>query len=109
MKLDRIVGYIGKYIGKGYEYEALDYRKSLTASQIKQIYKLSAERLKSVFDLFGKKLAEGFACTYRKVYLVGYEVSEILGKEVEKPFKKLIMDFPSEWVYQGIYDAPFYV
>jgi len=107
MKVWKIVNYIGKYIGKGYEYEALDYRKSFTASQIKQIYKLSAERLKSVFERLGKKVAEGCACTYRKVYLVGYEVSEILGKEVQKPFKDLIMNFPSEWAYQGIYDNPF--
>jgi len=41
IKLYKIVNYIGKYIGKGYEYEALENKKSFTASQIKQIYKLS--------------------------------------------------------------------
>ena len=41
MKLYMVAGYIGKYIGKGYEYEALECKKSFTASQIKQIYKLS--------------------------------------------------------------------
>ncbi len=107
MRMQKIAGYIGKYIGKGYEYEQLNVRKSFSASQIKQIYKLSADRLSSVFDRFGKKVAEGFACTYRKVFLVGYEISEILGKEVQKPFKDLIMEFPSDWLYQGIHDSPF--
>lgn len=37
MRVQKIANYIGKYIGKGYEYEALDVKKSFTASQIKQI------------------------------------------------------------------------
>ena len=45
LKVDKIVGYLGKYIGKGYDYEALNTQKSFTASQIKQIYKLSTARL----------------------------------------------------------------
>jgi hypothetical protein len=40
MRLNKIISYIGKYIGKGYEYESLNFKKSFTASQIKQIYKL---------------------------------------------------------------------
>ncbi len=53
MKLNSIVRYIGKYIGKGYEYEALEFRKSFTASQIKQIYKLSMPRLFEVIGRYG--------------------------------------------------------
>jgi hypothetical protein len=107
LKLQSILKYIGKYIGKGYEYEELVSKKSFSESQIKQIYKLSPERLHEVIKMFGKERAESFACTYRKVYLVGFEIAEILGKIVSKPFRDLIMDFPSEWEYQGIYDSPF--
>ncbi len=52
-------------------------------------------------------MAEGFAYTAGRVYLVGYEVEEIFGSELRKRFGKLIMEFPSEWAYEGIYDNPF--
>jgi hypothetical protein len=107
LKLQSITRYIGKYIGKGYEFETLDHRKSFTASQIKQIYKLSPLRLAEVITRFGKERAEGFACTYRKVFLLGYEALEILGKEVLNPIKYLILEFASEWKYQGVYDEAF--
>jgi len=68
MRLRKIVNYIGKYIGKGYEYESLNLKKSFTASQIKQIYKLNSERLAIVVQKFGLKMAETFRCTFRKVY-----------------------------------------
>jgi hypothetical protein len=107
MKVEKIASYIGKYIGKGYEYEELDVKKSFTASQIKQIYKLSAQRLAKVIQKFGKSRAEEFKCTYTKVYLVGYSENEIMGIKVREPFKSLIMDFPSEWAYEGVFDEAF--
>jgi hypothetical protein len=107
IKVEKIASYIGKYIGKGYEYEALDVKKSFTASQIKQIYKLSTQRLARVIQKFGKSRAEEFKCTYTKVYLVGYSENEIMGSKVREPFKSLIMDFPSEWAYEGVFDEAF--
>ena len=68
LRLNAIVGYIGKYIGKGYDYDQLDVKKSFTASQIKQIYKLSPSRLSEVINKFGKEFAETCKCSYRKVY-----------------------------------------
>jgi hypothetical protein len=106
-KVNRIAGYIGKYIGKGYEYEALDVRKSFTASQIRQIYKLKKDRLDTVMERYGKSMAERMECTFRKVYLVGYEVVEVFGRELRKRFKDLVMEFPLLWDYEGIQDAPF--
>jgi hypothetical protein len=99
MKIWKIVNYIGKYIGKGYEYEALDYRKSFTASQIKQIYKLAPKRLTEVIVKYGKEKTETFKCTYRKVYEMfdnGFRIA-----------KRLIEEFPSEWSYEGVVYEPF--
>ncbi len=99
IKVNRIVGYIGKYIGKGYEYETLNLRKSFTASQIRQIYKLIPSRLSVVMSEYGKEKAESFKCTYRKVYEMfnnGFEV-----------IKRLVKEFPSEWSYEGMFDEPF--
>jgi hypothetical protein len=107
VKLSKIVNYIGKYIGKGYEYEALDFKKSFTASQIRQIYKLSPKRLSEVVRRLGKAMAEQCTCTYRKVYLLGYELSTVCGMEVKKPCRDLIMEFPSEWSYEGVCAEPF--
>jgi hypothetical protein len=107
IKVQKIASYIGKYIGKGYEYEALDVKKSFTASQIRQIYKLATKRLEMVIQKFGKSRAEEFKCTYTKVYLVGYSENEIMGNKIREPFKTLIMDFPSEWAYEGVFDEAF--
>jgi hypothetical protein len=107
LRVEKIANYIGKCIGKGYEYEALDLKKSFTASQIKQIYKLSPVRLAEVVRRFGKSMAEQFKCTYRKVFVEGYVENEIMGNKVLKPWKDLIMEFPSEWAYEGVYDEPF--
>jgi len=107
IKLGKIVGYLGKYIGKGYEYEALNFKKSFTASQIKQIYKLSPVRLAEVIKRFGKSMAEQLKCTYRKVFLEGYVMGEMMGVVTRKPFRDLIMEFTSEWDYEGINYEPF--
>lgn len=107
IRLGKIIGYLGKYIGKGYEYETLNFKKSFTASQIKQIYKLSPVRLAEVIKRFGKSMAEQFECTYRKVFVEGYIENEIMGNKVLKHWRELIMEFPSEWDYLGIYDEPF--
>lgn len=107
IKVEKIASYIGKYIGKGYEYEALNVKKSFTASQIKQIYKLATKRLEMVIRKFGKSRAEEFKCTYTKVFLVGYSENEIMGSKVRAAFKTLIMDFPSEWAYEGVFNEPF--
>lgn len=97
--VNKIVGYIGKYIGKGYEYEALDTKKSFTASQIKQIYKLTSPRLDEIMGRFGKTISETFKCSYRKVFKIvdnGFRIA-----------KCLIHEFPSDWVYAGVYREPF--
>ncbi|MCG2722238.1 MAG: hypothetical protein L6290_09525 [Thermodesulfovibrionales bacterium] len=116
MKLWKIVGYLGKYIGKGYEYETLNFKKSFTASQIRQIYKLSTERLAEVIAEFGKERAEGFKCTYRKVYeytyvkKLVYTIKDFFLDVVEKREcvkKELIKEFASEWIYEGVYSGPF--
>ncbi|HKZ57356.1 MAG TPA: hypothetical protein VJ024_06605 [Thermodesulfovibrionales bacterium] len=100
MKLHSIARYIGKYIGKGHEYEAIEFRKSFTASQIKQIYKLSSHRLLNVIAKFGKEQAEQFKCTYRKVF-------EVITFDSFPLMKKLVMEFPSEWIYEGVDEVPF--
>ena len=100
MKLHSIARYIGKYIGKGHEYEALEFRKSFTASQIKQIYKLSQQRLLDVIAKFGKEQSEQFKCTYRKVF-------EVIKFDPFPLMKKLVIEFPSEWVYEGVDELPF--
>lgn len=124
MKLNTIVGYIGKYIGKGYEYEALEVRKSFTASQIKQIYKLSPSRLAEVIRRYGKEAAETVICTYRKIYALtekkACEDYKLCKKfHFRSPFphcscikrktlcKRLVLEFPSEWNYVGLYPEPF--
>lgn len=99
MKLNAIIGYIGKYIGKGYEYDQLEVKKSFSASQIRQIYKLTPHRLAEVINKFGKEASEKFKCTYRKVYEI-LEVAPLRGKT-------LVMEFPSEWAYMGTYPEPF--
>ena len=99
IKVEKIASYIGKYIGKGYEYEALNVKKSFTASQIKQIYKLTSVRLGVVMNKYGKEKAEEFKCTYRKVYEMfnnGFRV-----------VKRLVEEFPSEWLYEGVNNEPF--
>jgi hypothetical protein len=99
VKLGKIIGYIGKYIGKGYEYETLNFKKSFTASQIKQIYKLAPSRLNSVMTKYGKDKAETLKCTYRKVY-------EMFDNGL-RVVKRLIEEFPSEWSYEGVFNEPF--
>ena len=81
MKLNRIASYIGKYIGKGYDYEELNEKKSFTASQIKSLYKMGAKRIDDLIREFGKKQAEGFFCTFNKAFLIVYDVFEIQGRE----------------------------
>ncbi len=99
MKLNKIASYIGKYIGKGYEYEALSVKKSFTASQIKQIYKLSPVRLANIMNRYGKEKAETLKCSYRKVY-------EIVDNGF-RTVKVLLEEFQSVWSFEGVYDEPF--
>jgi len=110
IKLGKIVSYLGKYIGKGYEFETLNFKKSFTASQIKQIYKLRDDRLSEVIRRFGKKKAETLKCTYRKIYECMFEkkrepvfdedgfLDKFIGV-IRCIKKELIMEFPSEWDY----------
>jgi hypothetical protein len=107
LKMQKIANYIGKYIGKGYEFETLNIKKSFTASQIKQIYKLSQKRLSEVIKRFGKEKAETLKCTYRRIFVEGYIEEEIMGTKVLKRWRELIMEFPSEWAYMGTYSEPF--
>jgi hypothetical protein len=98
MKVDKIANYIGKYIGKGYDYEELNVRKSFTASQIKSLYKMGAKRIQEIIREFGKAQAESFLCTYNKAYLVVYDIDEIMGKEVRGKEEKILMKrFISDW------------
>ncbi len=99
LKMKKIASYLGKYIGKGYEYSALIFKKSFTASQIRQIYKLSSNRLSVIMLKYGKEKAETLKCTYRKVYEIfdnGFRV-----------VKRLIEEFPSDWSYEGVCYEPF--
>jgi hypothetical protein len=107
IKFWSIVNYIGRYIGRGYEYETLNFKKSFTASQIKQIYKLSPVRLSEVMRRFGKSMTEQLKCTYRKIFVEGWIEEEIMGTKVLKRWRELIMEFPSEWDYMGTYSEPF--
>jgi hypothetical protein len=93
--VNKIAQYIGKYIGKGYEYEALEGRKSFTASQIRQIYKLKADRLEQVMKKFGRDVSECFKCTYTKVYG---------GFKGVPDYKYLVMEFESDWELITEYD-----
>lgn len=101
LKVHKIASYIGKYIGKGYEYEALDYRKSFTASQIKQIFKLSSSRLTEVVQRYGFEALGYLKCTYRKIFVEG------INEETKKREKVLLYEFPSEWEYLGVQGDPF--
>lgn len=108
LKLNKVANYLGKYIGKGYEFEALNYRKSFTASQIKQIYKLSAPRLAEVISRYGMEALKFLTCTYRKVFIEGWEdVGEVLGRVTRKKSRVLLYEFPSEWGYEGVCQEPF--
>ncbi len=69
LKMHKIAQYIGKYIGKGYEYEQLEVRKSFTASQVPQIYKLNKERLAWVKAMYKSKKSDSFKCTFTKIWL----------------------------------------
>jgi hypothetical protein len=71
--------------------------------------KCTTASLTPIFTInrFGKDLAEQFKCTYRKVFLEGYTSIEIMGAEVLKPFRDLIMEFPGDWAYEGICNEPF--
>lgn len=84
LRLDKIANYLGKYIGKGYEYSALEAKKSFTASQIIPIYKMSSKRLDFLMDRYGKDHAELFKCTYRTAFLEWIEdkVETIMGQEI---------------------------
>jgi hypothetical protein len=94
-KASRIVGYISKYIGKGYEMAALETRKSFTASQVVSLYKLRADRLAAVVERWGVYAAKSFRCTFRKVI---HELK--LGREVMS--SKVLFEWPPEWWYEGI-------
>lgn len=87
---------MGKYIGKGFEYESLECKKSFTASQIMQIYKLAAHRLHEVISRYGMDCLKYLSCTYRKVFIEGTN-TESLKKE-----RILLHEFPSDWEYEGI-------
>ena len=124
LRVEKIARYIGKYIGKGYEYEALDLKKSFTASQIKQIYKLTAKRLDAVMTKYGKDVAETLKCTYRKVFRIverdQFKECILCAKmHYRSPYpechkikrtnlcKVLVLEFPSEWGYEGLFFEPF--
>lgn len=77
-----------------------DFKKSFSASQIKQIYKLTPQRLAVTMAQFGKGKAKELKCTFRKVY-------EIVKFPPFRDFKHLLIEFPSEWYYEGVCLEPF--
>ncbi|MBI5050319.1 MAG: hypothetical protein HZC11_05465 [Nitrospirae bacterium] len=107
LKMQKIVGYLGKYIGKGYEYEALDCKKSFTASQIMQIYKLSAPRLAEIVNRYGMSRLADLTCTFRKVFIEGWSEESILGTVFKTRQRILLHEFSSQWSYAGVYEEPF--
>jgi hypothetical protein len=100
IKANRIISYIGKYIGKGYEWEALDAKKSFTASQIPQMYKLSPKKIDEVIEKFGKQLAEKYKYTYTSVY----KEWPLEPKGVEKEY---VHRFPKLWELIDVCEEPF--
>jgi len=96
-KLGKITSYLGKYLGKGYEFEALNKdKKSFTASQIPSCYKLSAVRLKELRDKIGLNIAEKYKCTFTKVVWTNYRGEKII-----------VARWISDWVCLGLEAEPF--
>jgi hypothetical protein len=101
LKIGRIASYIGKYIGKGYEFETLEQAKSFTASQIPSVYKMRSERVAEVINRWGVYSARTFKCTFRKVIHQLKYMGEIF-KE------RILFEWPSEWEDCGVIEgSPF--
>lgn len=112
--LSKAHAYLGKYLGKGYDWAFLKNKRSFGTSSLSSVYKLSPKRLDRVIERFGKANLGCLSSSYRKVYLIGSEVKSkdtltlesALGKKLSLP-RVLVMDFPSDWSYQGTYNEPF--
>jgi hypothetical protein len=100
MRFNRIADYLGKYLGKGYEFEELDVAKTFTASQIAQIYKLGKVRLDTIKALFPDRW-KGLKCSYRKVF----EWVETMAPF--RPKKEILHEFQSDWQFLGLVGEPF--
>jgi hypothetical protein len=126
LRLQRLAGYLGKYIGKGYDYAYLGTKKSFSASQTRQIYKLNDFRLAAVITRYGRKVAEGLICTYTKVFQKlsgGYtetcsscekfrqglaSTMDCISKRIRGlGCNKMLMSFATDWVYLGEVAEPF--
>ena len=89
-----LFNYVSKYISKdgGENIEG----RMFGGSNLPQIYKLSADRLKQVLAKFGRDCSERMKCTYTKVWGVwAPEGIEIM--------RWLLFDFPTDWRYAGSY------
>lgn len=62
------------------------------------MYKLAPDRLQKVIEKYGRVVAECFKCTYTEVYGT---LSQVPG------YRYLVMEFESNWAYEGIHDEPF--
>lgn len=97
-KVNSVVGYLSKYMGKGFEFESLEVKKGFSASQVPQIYKLSPGRLKQVVNKVGVYPANSLKCTFTRVWM-----SAIEGLRE----KKFLFDWwgESAWVNAGVVDG----
>lgn len=96
ISLEKIMGYIGKYMGKGFEYGESGERKSFSASQIGSIYKLSQKKMLNALKYYTLEILKGCKCSYRYVWREhGYKKREYLIK------------FESDWEFMGVIDVPF--
>jgi hypothetical protein len=68
LKVNSLVGYLSKYMGKGFEFEALDVKKGFSTSQVAQIYKLNPGRLQEVIKKVGVHGAKLLKCSFTKVW-----------------------------------------
>lgn len=98
LKLNRIVSYLGKYLGKGYEYDSLNSDvKSFTASQIPSVFKLSEQRLSEAHKKFGVNNLSRYKATFTKIFRF-----DCRGE------KHLVMSWRSDWiVISGFQPEPF--
>ena len=100
-KVNALIGYLAKYMGKGFEFEALEVKKGFTCSQIPQIYKLRPARLGEVIQKYGVYTANALKCSFTKVWREGIEGLRE---------KKVLINWwgQSNWVNGGlVYGEPF--
>jgi len=96
MSLEKIMGYMGKYMGKGFEYGENGERKAFTASQIKGIYKLSEKKMVKLLKYYTLEFIQDLKCSYRRVW-----------RQVGWRRREYLVEFQSDWEFVGVEYVPF--